>query len=78
MKDYDFVKQGGAWYTYVDVETGEELKFQAKELQDLLENNPSVKEQIYKRICEFTILQYKKDSLDTDNLVVDDGVLSEE
>jgi recombination protein RecA len=78
MKDYDFVKQGGAWYTYVDVETGEEFKFQAKELQDLLENNPSVKEQIYKRICEFTILQYKKDSLDTDNLVVDTAVLGDE
>jgi recombination protein RecA len=78
MKDYDFVKQGGAWYTYVDVETGEEFKFQAKELQDLLENNPSVKEQIYKRICEFTILQYKKDSLDTDNLVVDAAVLGDE
>jgi recombination protein RecA len=78
MKDYNFVKQGGAWYTYVDVETGEEFKFQAKELQDLLENNPSVKEQIYKRICEFTILQYKKDSLDTDNLVIDAGVLGDE
>ncbi len=78
MKDYNFVKQGGAWYTYVDTETGEEFKFQAKELQDLLENNPSVKEQIYKRICEFTILQYKKDSLDTDNLVVDASVLSDE
>ena len=78
MKDYNFVKQGGAWYTYVDTETGEEFKFQAKELQDLLENNPSVKEQIYKRICEFTILQYKKDSLDTDNLVVDAAVLGDE
>jgi recombination protein RecA len=78
MKDYDFVKQGGAWYTYVDTETGEEFKFQAKELQDILENNPSVKEQIYKRICEFTILQYKKDSLDTDNLIVDASVLSDE
>jgi len=78
MKDYGFVKQGGAWYTYVDIETGEEFKFQAKELQDLLENNPSVKEQIYKRICEFTILQYKKDSLDTDNLVVDASVLGDE
>ena len=78
MKDYNFVKQGGAWYTYVDTETGEEFKFQAKELQDILENNPSVKEQIYKRICEFTILQYKKDSLDTDNLVVDASVLSDE
>jgi recombination protein RecA len=78
MKDYNFVKQGGAWYTYVDTETGEEFKFQAKELQEMLENNPSVKEQIYKRICEFTILQYKKDSLDTDNLVVDASVLSDE
>ena len=78
MKDYNFVKQGGAWYTYVDTETGEEFKFQAKELQEMLENNPSVKEQIYKRICEFTILQYKKDSLDTDNLVVDAAVLGDE
>jgi recombination protein RecA len=78
MKDYGFVKQGGAWYTYVDTETGEEFKFQAKELQEILENNPSVKEQIYKRICEYTILQYKKDSLDTDNLVVDASVLSDE
>lgn len=78
MKDYNFVKQGGAWYTYVDTETGEEFKFQAKELQDILESNPSVKEQIYKRICEYTILQYKKDSLDTDNLVVDAGVLTDD
>ena len=78
MKDYNFVKQGGAWYTYVDTETGEEFKFQAKELQEILENNPSVKEQIYKRICEFTILQYKKDSFDTDNLVVDASVLSDD
>jgi recombination protein RecA len=78
MKDYNFVKQGGAWYTYVDTETGEEFKFQAKELQEILENNPSVKEQIYKRICEFTILQYKKDSLDTDNLLVDTSVLGDE
>ena len=46
--------------------------------KQLSENNPSVKEQIYKRICEFTILQYKKDSLDTDNLVVDASVLSDE
>ena len=78
MKDYGFVKQGGAWYTYVDTETGEEFKFQAKELQEILENNPSVKEQIYKRICEYTILQYKKDSLDTDNLLVDTSVLGDE
>ena len=32
---------------------------------------------IYKRICEGTILQYKKDSLDTDNLVTDSEVIGD-
>ena len=27
MKTYKLVTQSGAWYTYVDKETGEELKF---------------------------------------------------
>jgi hypothetical protein len=43
----------------------------------MLETNPSVKEQIYKRICEATILRYKKDSLDTDNLIVDSEVIGD-
>jgi hypothetical protein len=42
-----------------------------------LENNQEVKEQIYKRICEGTILQYKKDSLDTDSLVTDSEVIGD-
>lgn len=71
MKDYGMVKQSGAWYTYVDIESGEEIKFQAKELQQMMQSNQGVKEQIYKQICENTILQYKNDSIDTDNLVID-------
>jgi hypothetical protein len=42
-----------------------------------LEGNAEVKEQIYKRICEATILQYKKDSLDTDSLVTDSEVIGD-
>src|SRR5210317_963650 len=64
MKENKLVKQAGAWYTYVDTETGEEIKFQSKDFIDLMEDREDVKEQIYKKICESTILQYKSDSKD--------------
>ena len=58
MKDATLVKQGGAWYTYTDIETGEEIKFQAKDFVSILQDE-DLKDQIYRRICEATILQYK-------------------
>ena len=77
MKENAIVKQSGAWYEYTDIDTGEIIKFQAKDFPSTLQNNTEVKEQIYKRICEATILQYKKDSLDSDNLVVDSEVIGD-
>jgi recombination protein RecA len=77
MKDNKILSQGGAWYTYVDIETGEEIKFQAKDFPELMQNNKELEEQIYKRICEATILQYKKDSLDSDNLITDSEVIGD-
>jgi hypothetical protein len=53
------------------------IKFQSKDFPSTLEANQEVKEQIYKRICEGTILQYKKDSLDSDNLIVDSEVIGD-
>ena len=75
MKENAIVKQSGAWYEYIDIDSGEVIKFQAKDFPLTLDSNPGVREQIYKRICEATILRYKKDSLDTDNLVVDSEVI---
>lgn len=63
MKDNKIVKQAGAWYTYIDTETGEEIKFQAKDFVELLENRDEIRDQIYHRICEASILQYKSDSI---------------
>ena len=77
MKENGIVKQSGAWYEYIDIESGEVIKFQAKDFPLTLDSNPGVREQIYKRICEATILRYKKDSLDTDNLVVDSEVIGD-
>jgi recombination protein RecA len=71
MKENKLVKQGGAWYTYIDTETGEEIKFQSKDFIDLMEEREDVKEQIYKKICEATILQYKSDSKDIESHELD-------
>jgi recombination protein RecA len=71
MKENKLVKQAGAWYAYVDTETGEEFKFQSKDFIPLMGENEELREQIYKKICEETILQYKGDTLDIDNMEID-------
>ena len=71
MKENKLVKQAGAWYTYVDTDTGEEIKFQSKEFIGLMEDREDVREQIYKKICEESILQYKSDTLDIDSMELD-------
>ena len=71
MKENKLVKQAGAWYTYIDTDTGEELKFQSKEFIPMMDEREDVREQIYKKICEETILQYKSDTLDIDAMEVD-------
>ena len=71
MKENKLVSQGGAWYTYIDTETGEEIKFQSKDFIDLMEEREDVREQIYKKICEATILQYKSDSKDIETHELD-------
>ena len=73
MKENKIVKQAGAWYTYVDTETGEEIKFQSKDFILLMEENDLLREQIYKKICEEQILQYKSDTLDIDNMEITEG-----
>jgi len=71
MKENNMLKQAGAWYTYVDTETGEEIKFQSKDFIVMMGEKEALREQIYKKICEETILQYKGDTLDIENMEVD-------
>lgn len=72
MKNNKLVKQGGAWYTYDDIETGEEYKFQAKDFTKLMEDNPDLQLQIYQRLCESMILSYKiKPSYNPEDITID-------
>jgi recombination protein RecA len=72
MKDQKLVKQGGAWYEYTDIDTGEVFKFQSKDFAKMLENE-ELKDQIYRRICEATILLYKAASSDEVEITTDEG-----
>lgn len=59
MKNYNLVSQAGAWYTYTNTDTGEIVKFQSKDFKSKLIDDPEMKEQVYKTICEKYILNYK-------------------
>jgi len=72
MKDQKLVKQAGAWYTYTDIESGEEIKFQSKDFVSILKDE-ALKDQIYRRICEATILQYKTSASEEVELTTDEG-----
>jgi hypothetical protein len=61
MKDAKILKQAGAWYEYIDIDSGEVMKFQSKDFAKMLQDE-KLKEQIYLRICETAILQYKNNS----------------
>jgi len=84
MKDFSLVKQGGAWYTYedIDVNTGEvleEIKFQSKDFEEKIINNPDIQNRLYDRICESYIFKYVA-GVDggIDDVVIDEEVINEE
>jgi recombination protein RecA len=59
LKNYSLVTQAGAWYTYTNSDTGEIIKFQSKDFQTKLIDDPEMKEQVYRTICEKYIINYK-------------------
>lgn len=61
MKENKLVKQAGAWYTYVDPSTGEEIKFQSKEFAKFLDADSARKELIYQAICDSLIMKYQSE-----------------
>ncbi len=84
MKNFDLVKQSGAWYTLEDIdhETGEtfgELKFQSKDFVDKVINNPEAKDRLYKRICDAYIFKYQA-GIDggIDDVIITDEFIDEE
>ena len=72
LKDFKLVTQAGAWYTYTDTNTGEEIKFQSKDFQSKILDVPGMKDQVYSAICDKYILNYRAgEDFGVDDIVVE-------
>lgn len=79
MKDYGLISQSGAWYTYVNKLTGEELKFQSKQFKTMLMQDQQLHDSIYDEICDKLIMKYQASSLlELENVGVETGDDSED
>jgi recombination protein RecA len=79
LKDFKLVSQAGAWYTYTDTATGEEIKFQSKDFQGKLLDQPGMRDQIYNAICDKYILNYRAgEDFGVDDIIIDTEFEGEE
>ena len=69
LKDHKIIKQSGAWYTYIDETTGEEIKFQSKDFPNFIDVDPERKELLYDKMCEALIMRYQTE-FDPDNVSI--------
>ena len=70
MKDAKLVAQAGAWYTYTDELTGEVIKFQSKEFESKVLNDPDRKDRLYNQICDSMIMDYKTEGIGIDDIEI--------
>jgi recombination protein RecA len=58
LVSFNVISQAGAWYKYVDQDTGEEIKFQSKDFRSKLIENLDIRKQLYDHICKNMIMEY--------------------
>ena len=71
MKAQKLVSAGGAWYTYIDA-NDETYKFLSKDFDSLMKKNPELQAEIYNKICDALIMEYKSDDLGIDDVEISD------
>lgn len=76
MTDYEIAKQGGAWYTYIS-DSGTEIKFQEKTFEEKILAFPELKEEIYSKLCNKLIMDYKSTNFDASDLISDQDSIDE-
>ena len=75
LKDHKLLKIAGAWYTLEY--KGKDIKFQSKDFEKKLEENDGLKEYLYDKICDVSILKYKSADLGIDDVVYTDEVVGD-
>jgi len=67
---HKLVKKRGAYYDYVDVETGEEIIFTSANILTKFKERPELKKQVYERLCEVYIMKYDPSNPDDELQIV--------
>lgn len=70
LKEQNLIKQGGAYYTYKKND-GSEWKFQSKDFVSTMQNDKTLSEEIYLKICDAVVMKYK----DPNSQIIDDAVV---
>ena len=76
LKDHKLLKVAGAWYTLEY--KGKDIKFQSKDFEKKIEENDGLKEHLYDKICDASILKYQSANLGIDDVVYTDEVVGDE
>ena len=76
LKDHKLLKIAGAWYTLEY--KGKDIKFQSKDFEKKIEENDGLKEYLYDKICDVSILKYQSANLGIDDVVYTDEVVGDE
>ena len=76
LKDHKLLKVAGAWYTLEY--KGKDIKFQSKDFEKKLEENNGLKEHLYDKICDASILKYQSADLGIDDVEYTDEVVGDE
>jgi recombination protein RecA len=66
LREYEIIKQNGAYYTYVD-QDGVEHQFQTKTWQEFKTKNSDAYAEIYQKLCDKMILTYADKHLSTED-----------
>lgn len=79
MKSFGIVKQSGAWYEWTSEETGEVIKFQAKDFVEKIVSVETYRDEIYNQIADNLIMVYKQlEAPRIDDVELTDEVYEEE
>jgi recombination protein RecA len=71
LKDHEII-EGTSSLSYTDAE-GTEHKIPSTEFRDWLDKHPELRDEIYLKMCDKMIMQYKSDGLTAEDIQIDDS-----
>lgn len=73
MVEYNIATKAAAWYTFLNEETGEEIKFQKKDFYEKVLSDENNKQYIYDKLAHNLVHKYKIPASDEKNDITNDS-----